>query len=104
MGGCFTASRLVDILQTVPLTNISFEAQHGLNLIDADVIIYTQVSAGLVIALGILCLLFAVPITLRVCKINVDSVNCRRIILFVVSCKLQFDWSLQARYLFSRLV
>ena len=80
VGGAITANRIVGILQShilnIPVSDV-------INQFNSDVIQYTQASAGLAIGLGILSLLVAVSIVLRVGKFKLDTAG--QIILIVVS-------------------
>lgn len=74
MAGCFTVNRLIPILQAmIPIINTPVSSV--INLINPDVIMYTQVSAGLAIAVGVITLFILVSVVWRVGKFKPGKVG-----------------------------
>ncbi|XP_064383996.1 uncharacterized protein LOC135332985 [Halichondria panicea] len=72
VAGCFTANRLITILQTVvPVTTPS----ELINAVNPNVITYTQASAGLAIGIGLLSIFLLCSIVLRIGKFKAGKVG-----------------------------
>ncbi len=80
MAGCFTANRLITLLQIeVPLTTPS----DIINVFNPNVIPYTQASTGLAIGVGLLSLFIVCSVVLRIGKFKTGEVG--KIFLLAVS-------------------
>ncbi len=84
MAGCFTANRLITLLQIeVPLMITTLTPSDIINVFNPNVILYTQASTGLAIGVGLLSLFIVCSVVLRIGKFKTGKVG--KIFLLAVS-------------------
>lgn len=90
VAGCFTANRLITLLEmpSLPINVINTIGSIGITLTNYDQnILYTQVSTGLAVSIGIMSTFIIVSAMLRVFKCSLGSAG--KCFLIVVSYLLQ---------------
>lgn len=74
VAGGFTVNQLFTIYRaTVPFNNTMEPIETFIREINADVMLFTQISAGLALGLGALSLFLIVSIFIRVCRFEVGK-------------------------------